>query len=139
MHDHPLWLALSLTCTEGFHHLQTLECLCLTLNRTILVGCCTQLVGKVVEVNALEHVLNRLSTHHGDELVRIFVREQLVVGVEVVDDVVVLFFREEFTIEDVLVGILSNTCLNDDVTLVVDDSVEFLSWETKKITNLVRQ
>ena len=93
----------------------------------------------MVKVNALEHILNRLSTHQSDELVGILIRKQFVVGVKIVDDVVILLFRKQLTIHDVLLSIFSSTCLDNDVALIVDDSIKLLGGKTEKITNLVGQ
>ena len=119
--------------------MQTLESLGLALNGTVLVGSGTQFVGKMVEVNVFEHVLNRLSTHHCNKLIGVVVWKKLVIWIEVVNHIIVIFLRKELTIEDVLFSILGCTSLNDDVTLIIDDCIQFLGGKTQQITNFVRQ
>ena len=139
MHNHPLWTALALAGTEGLNHLQTLEGFCLTLNGAILIGSSTKFVGKMVEVEFFQHVLDCLRTHHGDELIGVIVGKKFVVGVKIVHYIVVLFLRQQLAIDDVLFGILGSTRLNDDIAFVVDNGIQLFGRETQEIANLVRQ
>ena len=139
VHHHPLRLVLSTRRTECFNHLQTLESLLLALLRTFLTCLSTKLISKVVEVDALEHVLDCLSTHHSDELLWVIVWKLLVFFWQAIYHVPILFLRKELVVENVLLCILSCTSLDDDIALVVDNSIQFLGWQTKEVANLVRK
>ncbi len=93
----------------------------------------------MVEVDAFEHILDCLCTHHGDELLRVIVRKLLILFWKAVNNVPILFLREKFVVENVLLSIFSSTCLNNDVAFVVDYGIELLGWQTQEVANLVRK
>ena len=111
-----------------------------------------QLVGQGIEVEASEHVVDRLSTRLTDELIRIGVFELGITWIfliEVLEVVEVLLFGEDrigILIERLSGGLLrqviidarlEHTTLDEDVALVVDDRLELLGREAKEIAHLV--
>ena len=68
--------------------------------------------------------MNRFGAHFGDKLVRVFVRQHLVVLRQRVQDIEVFLFREQVAI--VLSFIGADTRLDHHETFVVDDGLEFL-------------
>ena len=106
----------------------------------LLVGLITKLVGEGIEVELAKEVVDCLSTHLGDELVRIFVIKILVALGQTVHDGFVLILREEVELLNRYVLVLCHhTRLKHDVTLVVDDGIELLCGNAKQITYLVGQ
>ena len=113
-----------------------------------------QLVGKRIEVEASEHVVDCLSTRLTDELLGIGVFEQRIAWIfliEVIEVVEVLLFGED-RIRILLEGLSSRflrqviidaraeyTALDEDVALVVDDRLELLGRETKEVAHLIRE
>ena len=92
VHDHPFRLVAASGRTEGLHNLQTLQRLSLALLGGVGVCTVTKLVGELVEVDAAEHELNGLCSHHGDELVRVIVRKLLVALRKLVNHAPIFFF-----------------------------------------------
>ena len=111
-----------------------------------------QLVGQGIEVEASEHIVDRLSTRLTDELLGIGVFELGITWIfliEVIKVVEVLLFGEDWIgilIERLSGGLLrqviidtrlEHTTLDEDVALVVDDRLELLGRETKEVAHLV--
>ena len=111
-----------------------------------------QLIGESIEVEASEHVVDRLSTRLTDELLGIGVFELGITWIfliEVIKVVEVLLFGEDgigILIERLSGGLLrqviidarlEHTTLDEDVALVVDDRLELLGRETKEVAHLV--
>ena len=136
LHDHPLRTVAVLAGTEGLDNLQTLKGLVLTLDAGIGIGTVAQLVGKFVEVDAREEVVNGLGTHLGNKLVRIAVLKILIVLRQLAEQVEVFVLGQQ-----VVDGHFIGQCagLNDHIALVVDDGVEFLGRDTEQIAHFVRQ
>ncbi len=80
-----------------------------------------------VEVEALQELLDGLAADLGDELVRVVVRQAVVVVADLVEDVEVLVLREQLARLDA-VG-RGRAGVHDDVGLVVDDLVEVLGLD----------
>ena len=136
LHDHPLGFVAIFGCAERFDHLQTLEGFALAGYGTVAVGAVAQFVGEAVEVDAPQEFEDGLGAHLGDELVGVGVFEILVLGGELVEGVEVFVFGEQ-VVDGELVG--EGTGLYDDIALVVDDHVELLGGDAKKVAHLVGQ
>ncbi len=73
--DHPFRaiLHLLLTFPESLHHAQTLECFRFALLRS-LIGCLiAQIIRKLIQIKAHEHIANGLGAHAGNEFIRVAV------------------------------------------------------------------
>ena len=77
------------------------------------------------------------STHLGDELVRIFVREILVLFWQGIQQVEVFLFCEQVSLLFAL--IFHDTWLYHYKTLVINDAFQLLGADAQQVTNLVRQ
>ena len=138
LEDHPLRTVLTFRRTESLYHLQTLERLLTALRGSSLVGGSTEVVRELVEVDAAEEVIDSLSTHLDDDLIGVGILEELIILRHDRQDLLVLILVEEHLIlnldADLIVLMLltyllseESTCLYDEVLLVIDDGVEFLS------------
>ena len=147
---HPFRTVDILACAECFNNLKTLQRLCLTLLRRIAVCTVAQLVRQAVEVKVLQKHIDCLCTHLYDELVRVIVRQQLVVETQyaVVVKVGKFFFCQEIqlAIDVILNGALvilpfrtKDAWLHYNVLFVVDDRFETLGRHTEKIAYLARK
>ena len=111
-----------------------------------------QLVGQSIEVEACEHVVDRLSTRLTDEFLGIGVFKLCITGIlliEVIKVVEVLLFGEDgigILIERLSGGLLrqvivdarlEHTTLDEDIALVVDDRLKLLGRETKEVAHLI--
>ena len=94
-----------------------------------------ELVRKAVEVEADKEVVDGLSTHLGNELVRVVVVEELVFFRQAFDDVEILLFSEKVEFFDAF----DVAGVSDDVAFVVNDSIEFLRRQAEEIADFVRQ
>ena len=82
--------------------------------------------------------MQRLRPHFGDELIRIFFVQVLVLLGKGLEDVEVFFLGQEIVYRELAVlRSFGNARLNDDVTLVVDDLIQLLRREAQEVTNLV--
>src|SRR5690606_31218151 len=89
-----------------------------------------------VEVLALEELLDGLAADHRDELLRVLVREAVVVLADLVEHVVVLVLGQELALLDAERGGAAG--LDDDVGLVVDHLLEVLRLHPEEVADLVR-
>ena len=136
LHDHPLGFVAIFGCAERFDHLEALEGFALAGYGTVAIGAVAQFVGEAVEVDAAQEFEDGLGAHLGDELVGVGVFEILVLGGELVEGDEVFVFGEQ-VVDGELVG--EGTGLYDDIALVVDDHVELLGGDAKKVAHLVGQ
>ena len=111
-----------------------------------LIGFGTQAVGLFIDIQAGKEVINGLSTHLGDELVRIVLREILVLNRNHFHKVEVFFLSEEFELRHLTAFVVirdglafQDASLNHHIAFIIDDSVKFLGRDTKQGTNLVGQ
>jgi len=92
LEDHPFGIVHGRGATESLYNLKTLQSLGLAHLAGIVVGTVAKLIAQGIEVEVFEQVKHSLGTHLGNELVRIAVIEQVVVGIQaVVDNIEVLF------------------------------------------------
>ena len=150
LQDHPLGAVLTIRCAESLDYLETLEGLLTALRRSRFIGGVTQLVGESVEVEVAEQVVNGLSTHLDDDLVRIGILEGVVILRHDGEYLLVLVLIEEHFVLDrnsILIRFalladlltLEDAGTYDEVFLVVDDRLQFLGRDTEQRSHLGRQ
>ena len=113
----------------------------LALLRSLAVRLRTKLKRKGRKVQTLKQHVQSLGTHLSDELVGVVVLEVLVVlGRHAIQSVQVLFFGQELQAgKRISVGVRSESRLNYDVALVVDDHVELLGRNSEQVADFVRK
>ena len=121
---HPFGLVLAVRRAERLDDVQALQRLGLTLLRGLGRGLMAQRIGHRVEVHLLEQRVDRLGAHLCHELVGVRVVERLVALRQRGQHVEVLLLRKGLETLDALLR--SGTGVDHDVTLVVDDRLEFL-------------
>ena len=126
---HPFGLVLALRRTERLDDVQALERFALTLLRRFGRSLVAQCIGHRVEVDLLQERIDRLGAHLCDELVGVAVVERLVALGQGGQHVEVLLLRKRCQTFDALLG--SGTGVDHDVTLVVDDRLQFLRRDTQ--------
>ena len=144
---HPLGAVHVLARAEHLHHLTALEGIGLALLRCLVAGTVAQLVRELVEVELGEQVIDSLSTHLSDKLVRIAIVKIAIALGQLLLDGKIFFLAQEFILLQTvnlitLLSALGNaglhvesssllinhhiTWIDNDVTLVVDYRVELL-------------
>ena len=81
--------------------------------------------------------MNGFSTHLCDELLRIFIRQVLVVLRKTFKDIEVFFFSKKIPAFQAFV--FTNTWLDHHVPFIVHDAFHFLGTHSKQVTNFIRQ
>ena len=133
--NHPLGPVAVFGGTERLNDLQPFECFVLALLRTIFIGRITQFVRKFIQVETHQQVINGLGTHLGDKLVGVGILKQLIVLGERIEHIEILLFREKIIHGQVVF----HTGLYDDITLIIDNCVEFLRGKSEQITYFIGQ
>ncbi len=114
---------------ERFGYTQALQRLTLALLARLRLDLEAKLLRLAIEVDPLEHVLDSFTTDLGDELVRILIVETIVVLANLIEDVEVLFLRQQLLLLDSKVGRTAG--LDNHVVLVVDDLFEILRLDAR--------
>ena len=134
---HPLGLVLAVRGSERLNHVEALERLGLALLRRLGRGLVAQGVRHRVEVDLLQKRIDGFGTHLGDELVGVAVVKRLVALGQGGQDVEVLLLREGLEPLDALLG--SDTGVDDDVALVVDNRLQLLGGDAQQVADFRRQ
>ena len=148
LHYHPLGTVFDMVVrlAERLKHLQTLQQVLLALLSLHFVSFGTQAVGFLVKVDAFQQVINGLGTHLGDELIRVVLRQILVLNGQHLHQVKIFFLAQEFESGHFAAIIVARnllafekTALNHHITLVVNDGIEFLGRDAQQSTYFIRQ
>ena len=148
--NHPLRTVLTLAGTESLYYLQTLECLLTTLNRSRFICSSTQLIRQLIQIDGGQKVIDSLSTHLHYNFIRICILQQIILFWDQISYLQVLVFIQKHTILNrntilitcVLLTYLSscqNTSLYNQVFLIIDDRIQFLSRNTEQCSHFGRQ
>ncbi len=125
---------------ESLENMQALKQILFTLLGSLVVGTVAQFVRFLVQVDLTKQIIQSLCTHLGNELVGIIVGQQAVVSRKhfVNNFKVLLFCQESFVDNGFGTGIIAmkgyglvgnHTRLNDNIFLVIDNSVDFLGLQ----------
>ena len=136
LHDHPLGTVAVLAGAERLYDLQALQGFGLALHGGVGIGTGAQFVGKVVEIDAREEVVDGLCTHLGDELVGVGIFEILVVLGQTLEDFEVFVLGEQ-VVHGKLVA--EHAGLDHHVALIINNGVELLGGDAEEVAHLIGQ
>ena len=117
--DHPLRLVVGLA--EGLDDLETLGVLELLLQRSLGLHALAEFDGELLDLDALEQLLDGLGAHHGLEA------GGAVLGIELAEAVLVL--------DDLALLDRSVAWIDDDVGLEVEDGLEFTQRDVEQVAD----
>ena len=122
LHDHPFRFITAAWSTERLYHLQAFQSLILALLRTVRIGSVTQFVGKRIQIQTGQQIVNSFGSDLGDKLIRICIFQQLILFRQTIQNLKILLFWEQIQFRYAF----RTTSLNNHVALIIDDRIQFL-------------
>ena len=97
----------------------------------------TQFVRQFIQLGTRQKHFQRISTHLGDEFLRVFIGQLLVLARQFVQDVQILVFGQE--IKHFQAVLVFYARLDNDVPLIINDLIQFFGGQAQQITDFVGQ
>ncbi len=137
LQHHPFGFVLTLRRTEHFDHVEAFQRLAFTLLRSLDTCFVTQCVRHFIQLHLLQQRVYRFGTHLGDELIRIVIRQLLVLLGEGGQNIEILLFGEG--LQALHAGLFGSTGIDHHIAFVIDDRLQFFGRDTQQVTDLGRQ
>ena len=134
LQHHPFGTVLAVRSAERLDDVQALQRFALALLRRLGRGLVPQRIGHRIEIHLLQQRVDRLGTHLGDEFVGIRIIQRLIALRQCGQHIQILLFGEGLQTLDALLG--SGTGVDDHITFVIDDRLQFLRRDTQQVADL---
>ena len=136
-YDHPFRFVASTWCTEWFYNLQTFQRLVLTLLWSIVSGTMAQFIRQRVQIQTGQQVIDSLCTHLGDEFIRVCIFQILIFFRKCIQNIQIFLLWKQIIFSYAIFRLY--TRLNNNITLIINNGIEFLGRQSQQVTYLIRK
>ena len=97
----------------------------------------TKFVRQSIQVQTSQQIIDSFSTHLSDEFVWIIILKILIIFRKCIKNIQILFFRKQIIFSYAIFSF--HTRLNNNITFVVYNRIQFLCRQSEQITDFIRK